>query len=93
MIGSCCLKRRWIQGCGACRGPIGRGFGGHGLSAGHSPNHFGWCGHGGQGRGHDTNQSDPVVCQVHGKKYHTAMECWHRLMKPTPKIKSPHMQR
>jgi hypothetical protein len=63
------------KGRGIGHGPVGHGSGGRGPSVGRSPNHFGGCGHGGQGRGRGTNQFDPVICQVCGKKYHTSMEC------------------
>jgi hypothetical protein len=69
------------RGCGAGCGPIGCDYGGHGPSVGHNPNHFIGHGHGGQGCGRGTNQSDPVVCQVYSKKYHTNIECWHRFDK------------
>jgi hypothetical protein len=32
----------------------------------------------GRGRGRSSNYTDPVICQVCGKKNHTAVECWHR---------------
>jgi hypothetical protein len=32
----------------------------------------------GRGRGRSSNYTDPVICQVCGKKNHTAAECWHR---------------
>jgi hypothetical protein len=66
------------RGRGIGCGPAGCGSGGRGSPVGCSPSHFGGRGRGGQGRGRGVNQSDPVVCQVCGKKYHTAMECCHR---------------
>jgi hypothetical protein len=31
-----------------------------------------------RGRERSSNYTDPVICQVYGKKNHTAAECWHR---------------
>jgi hypothetical protein len=32
----------------------------------------------GRGRGRSSNYTDPIICQVCGKKNHTTAECWHR---------------
>jgi hypothetical protein len=66
-----------------------RGMGGsHGHRGGraspadrgtNTPTGHGGFDHGfGRGRGRSSNYTDPVICQVCGKKNHTAAECWQR---------------
>jgi hypothetical protein len=71
-------NRRGSRGRGGSRGHGG----GHTSPADHgtsTPTGRGGFGQGfGRGRGRSSNYTDHVICQVCGKKNHTAVECWHR---------------